>query len=118
MPTTHYHVRSAITGARVIIDVPADVAESECKRLNREASTGERAAYGEGDDYVPAERLVPENSGQALADDPNHPFRPEWVGRLVQDEQLMRYEIEEEQRMTEDEIEEERKRLERERTGL
>lgn len=102
---THYHVRSAITGARVIIDVPADVAESECKRLNREASTGERAAYGEGEDHVPAERLVREDSGRALADDPNHPFRPEWVGRLVQDGQLLRYEVEEEQRMTDEDFE-------------
>jgi hypothetical protein len=104
VPETHWHVRSAITGARVIIDVPPDVAESECRRLNREASTGERAAYGEGDDYVPAQRLVREDNGRALAEDPDDPFRPEHVGCVLQDGQLMRYEVEEEQRVTDEEL--------------
>lgn len=66
MPETHWHVRSAITGARVIIDVTEEQATGECERLNREAETGERAAYGEGAHHVPAQRLVPENSGQSL----------------------------------------------------
>jgi hypothetical protein len=56
-PTLHYHVRSKLTHARVVIDVPRDVAESECRRLNREAETGVRAAYGEGADHVPEQRL-------------------------------------------------------------
>jgi hypothetical protein len=104
MPEAHYHVRSRLTGARVIIDVTRKQAEAECKRMNRECETGERAAYGEGDDHVPAERLVPVTNGQALALDPKHPFRPEDVGRILHDGEPMEYEVEVEQRPTEDEI--------------
>jgi hypothetical protein len=116
VPETHWHVRSAITGARVIVDVTEEQAHGECERLNREAATGERAAYGDGDQHVPAQRLVAENTGQALADDPDDQFRPDWVGRILHAGQPMVYEVEREERMTVEEIEEERKRLEAERT--
>lgn len=117
MPETHWHVRSAITGARVIIDVTEEQARSECDRLNREAETGERAAYGEGPDHVPAQRLVREDSGQALADDPHDPFPAEHVGRILQDQRPMVYEVERDDRRTVEEWEAERKRLEAERTA-
>jgi hypothetical protein len=59
---------------------------------------------------------VAENTGQALADDRDDPFAPEWVGRILHAGQPMVYEVEREERMTVEEIEDERKRLERERT--
>jgi hypothetical protein len=122
VPTTHWHVRSAITGARVVIDVPKDIAEGEVDRLNEEARTGFRkpltGAAGRLSDGTQDQghRLVAENTGQALADDPDDPFRPEHVGRILHAGQPMEYELEREDRMTVEEIEEERKRLEAERT--
>ena len=85
MPTTlHYHVRSKLTHARVVIDVPRDVADSECKRLNREAETGVRAAYPDGRGGT-----VPE---QHLAFDPTG---PQPIKHLLQQ---MEYEVEVEKR--------------------
>lgn len=58
MAETLYHVRSALTGARVIIGLTdRALAERELDRLNQEATTGIRAEYGEGDNYVLAQRL-------------------------------------------------------------
>jgi hypothetical protein len=99
MPETFYHVRSAITGARVIIDLTdPDLAESERDRLNQEAATGIRAAYGEGDDHVPAQRLNASNTGHALATAGLIPAQH--VGRILHEGQPMQYEIEEEHRLT------------------
>lgn len=101
---SRYHVRSKLTGARVVIDVDRSVAESECKRLNREAETGERAAYGRDDDRVEAERLVAEGSGHNLTSVVTFPegaalsdadlLAPSLVGRILHRGEAMEYEVE------------------------
>jgi hypothetical protein len=104
MPDTIYHVRSKITGARVIIGLTdRELATSECERLNTEARTGIRAAYGEGEDRVEAQRLVAGDSG--IAEHREHGMPAEHVGRILHDGQIMEYELEVEARMTPDELE-------------
>lgn len=83
MPETLYHVRSALTGARVVTVTDSDLAQSELVRLNGEARTGIRVAYGEGDDHVPAQRLAD--------------------GPIVHMGEPMAYEIEEEERLSAEE---------------
>lgn len=114
MPETHWHVRSKITGVRAIVDVTEEQADRECKRLNRECATGVRAAYGSGDDHVPEQRLVAENNGQALTSVFTFPegaalsdadlLDPSLVGRVLHAGMAMEYEVEREERMTNDEI--------------
>jgi hypothetical protein len=64
MPNTQtltiYHVRSALTHARVVIGLEdKQLARTECDRLNREAQTGVRAAYDDGrGGTVPAQALT------------------------------------------------------------
>jgi hypothetical protein len=120
MPETHWHVRSALTGARVVIDVTEEQAGAECDRLNREAQTGERAAYDDGrGGTVEAQRLVPTNNGWALTARETHPdakvqgavlldvdlLDPSHVGKVLHEGQPMRYEVEREERPTAEELE-------------
>jgi hypothetical protein len=74
MPDTFYHVRNIVTGAREQIDLTdRALADAQCKRMNREAATGVRAAYGEGDDHVAEQQLVHPDSGRSLTSKLTYP---------------------------------------------
>jgi Ran GTPase-activating protein (RanGAP) involved in mRNA processing and transport len=85
MPRTVYEIVHADTRAVEIGPLDdREIALSELERMNREAETGERAAYDDGEGgEVPAQRLVRVDAGRVLADSADDPLRAEDVGRLL-----------------------------------